>query len=51
MGEHFNKLKKYLIAGNPNYNIPKVQEIVNNPKIKPILERLKTEGKIVMKEI
>ena len=51
MGDHFNKLAKNPIEGNPNYNTPEVQEIVNDPKIKPILERLQREGKIDMNEI
>ena len=51
MGDHFNKLAKNPMAGNPNYNTPEVQEIVNDPKIKPILERLQKEGKIDMNEI
>ena len=51
MGDHFNKLAKNPIEGNPNYSNPEVQEIVNDPKIKPILERLQREGKIDMNEI
>ena len=51
MGDHFNKLAKNPMAGNPNYNTPEVQEIVNDPKIKPILERLQKEGRIDMNEI
>ena len=51
MGDHFNKLAKNPIEGNPNYSTPEVQEIVNDPKIKPILERLQKEGKIDMNEI
>ena len=51
MGDHFNKLAKNPIEGNPNYSTPEVQEIVNDPKIKPILERLQREGKIDMNEI
>ena len=51
MGDHFNKLAKNPIEGNPNYSNPEVQEIVNDPKIKPILERLQKEGKIDMNEI
>ena len=51
MGDHFNNLAKNPIQGNPNYSTPEVQEIVNDPKIKPILERLQKEGKIDMNEI
>ena len=51
MGDHFNNLAKNPMAGNPNYNNPEVQEIVNDPKIKPILERLQKEGRIDMNEI
>jgi hypothetical protein len=51
MGDHFNNLAKNPMAGNPNYNTPEVQEIVNDPKIKPILERLQKEGRIDMYEI
>ena len=51
MGDHFNNLAKNPIQGNPNYGTPEVQEIVNDPKIKPILERLQKEGKIDMNEI
>lgn len=51
MGDHFNKLAKNPMAGNPNYSSPEVQEIVNDPKIKPILERLQKEGRIDMNEI
>ena len=51
MGEHFNNLAKNPMAGNPNYNTPEVQEIVNDPKIKPILERLQKEGRLDMNEI
>ena len=51
MGDHFNKLAKNPIEGNPNYSNPEVQEIINDPKIKPILERLQKEGKIDMNEI
>ena len=51
MGDHFNNLAKNPMAGNPNYNSPEVQEIVNDPKIKPILERLQKEGRIDMNEI
>ena len=51
MGDHFNNLAKNPMAGNPNYNTPEVQEIVNDPKIKPILERLQKEGRIDMNEI
>jgi len=51
MGDHFNNLAKNPIQGNPNYTNPEVQEIINDPKIKPILERLQKEGKIDMNEI
>jgi len=51
MGDHFNNLAKNPMAGNPNYNTPEVQEIINDPKIKPILERLQKEGRIDMNEI
>ena len=51
MGDHFNNLAKNPMAGNPNYNTPEVLEIVNDPKIKPILERLQKEGRIDMNEI
>ncbi len=51
MGDHFNNLAKNPMAGNPNYNTPEVQEIVNDPKIKPILERLQKEGRLDMNEI
>ena len=51
MGDHFNNLAKNPMQGNPNYNNPEVQEIINDPKIKPILERLQKEGKIDMNEI
>jgi len=51
MGDHFNNLAKNPMQGNPNYSTPEVQEIVNDPKIKPILERLQKEGKIDMNEI
>ena len=51
MGDHFNNLAKNTMAGNPNYNTPEVQEIINDPKIKPILERLQKEGRIDMNEI
>ena len=51
MGEHFNNLAKNPMAGNPNYNTPEVQEIINDPKIKPILERLQKEGKLDINEI
>ena len=51
MGEHFNKLAKNPMAGNPNYNTPEVQEIINDPKIKPILERLQKEGRLDINEI
>ena len=51
MGDHFNNLAKNPLQGNPNYNNPEVQEIINDPKIKPILERLQKEGKIDMNEI
>ena len=51
MGDHFNKLAKNPMAGNPNYTNPEVQEIVNDPKIKPILERLQKEGRLDMNEI
>ena len=51
MGDHFNNLAKNPMQGNPNYSTPEVQEIVNDPNIKPILERLQKEGKIDMNEI
>jgi hypothetical protein len=51
MGEHFNKLAKNPMAGNPNYNTPEVQEIINDPKIKPILGRLQKEGRLDINEI
>ena len=51
MGDHFNNLAKNPLQGNPNYTAPEVQEIINDPKIKPILERLQKEGKIDMNEI
>ena len=51
MGDHFNNLAKNPMAGNPNYNTPEVQEIVNDPKVKPILERLQKEGRLDMNEI
>ena len=51
MGDHFNNLAKNPMSGNPNYNTPEVQEIVNDPKIKPILERLQKEGRLDMNEI
>ena len=51
MGDHFNNLAKNPMAGNPNYNTPEVQEIINDPKIKPILERLQKEGRLDMNEI
>ena len=51
MGEHFNNLAKNPMAGNPNYNNPEVQEIINDPKIKPILERLQKEGRLDINEI
>ena len=51
MGDHFNNLAKNPMQGNPNYTNPEVQEIINDPKIKPILERLQKEGKIDMNEI
>ena len=51
MGDHFNNLAKNPMAGNPNYTNPEVQEIVNDPKIKPILERLQKEGRLDMNEI
>jgi len=51
MGEHFNNLAKNPMAGNPNYNTPEVQEIINDPKIKPILERLQKEGRLDINEI
>ena len=51
MGDHFNNLAKNPIQGNPNYSTPEVQEIVNDPKIKPILERLQKEGRLDMNEI
>ena len=51
MGDHFNNLAKNPMAGNPNYTNPEVQEIINDPKIKPILERLQKEGRIDMNEI
>ena len=51
MGDHFNNLAKNPMQGNPNYSTPEVQEIVNDPKIKHILERLQKEGKIDMNEI
>ena len=51
MGDHFNNLAKNPMAGNPNYTSPEVQEIVNDPKIKPILERLQKEGRLDMNEI
>ena len=51
MGDHFNNLAKNPMQGNPNYSTPEVQEIVNDSKIKPILERLQKEGKIDMNEI
>ena len=51
MGDHFNNLAKNPLQGNPNYTNPEVQEIMNDPKIKPILERLQKEGKIDMNEI
>lgn len=51
MGEHFNNLAKNPMSGNPNYNTPEVQEIINDPKIKPILERLQKEGRLDINEI
>ena len=51
MGDHFNNLAKNPMSGNPNYNIPEIQEIINDPKIKPILERLQKEGRLDMNEI
>ena len=51
MGEHFNNLAKNPMAGNPNYNTPEVQEIINDPKIKHILERLQQEGRLDINEI
>ena len=51
MGDHFNNLAKNPLQGNPNYNNPEVQEIINDPKIKPILERLQKEGKKEEKKI
>ena len=51
MGEHFKKKKKNPMAGNPNYNTPEVQEIINDPKVKPILERLQKEGRLDINEI
>ena len=51
MGDHFNNLAKNPLQGNPNYTNPEVQEIINDPKIKPILDRLQKEGKIDMNEI
>ena len=51
MGEHFNNLAKNPMAGNPNYNTPEVQEIINDPKVKPILERLQKEGRLDINEI
>ena len=51
MGEHFNNLANNPMAGNPNFNTPEVQEIINDPKIKPILQRLQQEGKLDINEI
>ena len=51
MGDHFNNLAKNPMSGNPNYNTPEIQEIINDPKIKPILERLQKEGRLDMNEI
>ena len=44
-------MAKNPLAGNPYYKTPEVQEIMNDPKIKPILERLQKEGRIDMNEI
>ena len=51
MGEHFNKLAKNPMSSNPNYYNDDVQSIINDPKIKPILDRLQIEGKIDIQEI
>ena len=51
MGEHFNKLASTVPGANPNMNLPEVQEILNDPKISPILMRLQKEGKIDVEEI
>ena len=51
MGNHFNNLAKNPLAGNPNYTDPEVQQIINDDKIKPILERLQKEGKLDINEI
>ena len=51
MGEHFNNLAKNPMSSNPNYYNDDVQSIINDPKIKPILDRLQIEGKIDIQEI
>ena len=39
------------MSGNTNFNMPEIQEIINDPKIKPILQRLQQEGKLDINEI
>ncbi len=51
MGDHFNNLAKNPMSSNPNYYNDDVQSIINDPKIKPILDRLQIEGKIDIQEI
>ncbi len=51
MGEHFNNLAKNPMSTNPNYYNDDVQNIINDPKIKPILDKLQIEGKIDIEEI
>ena len=46
IGGHFNNLENNPISGNMNFNLPEIQEIINDPKIKPILQRLQQEGKL-----
>ena len=36
---------------NTNFNIQEIQEIINDPKIKPILQRLQQKGKLDINEI
>ena len=40
MGEYFNNLANNPMSGNTNFNMPEIQEIINDPKIKPVLQRL-----------
>ena len=51
IGGHFNNLENNPISGNTNFNLPEIQEIINDPNIKPILQRLQQEGKLDINEI